>query len=81
MYSHLLFSHFRFIFAKLYLHINKRTFGINQTAKVQISCVDQNSNCILGKMLQILYLIEFDRAKVHTVSSMISIDIFFAQKK
>ena len=31
MYSHLLLSYFRFIFAKLYLQINKRKFGKNLT--------------------------------------------------
>ena len=86
MHSHLLFSYFRSIFAKLYLQINKKKFWINlknisKTAKVQISCADQNSNCILGKMLQIIYLIKFGRDKVHTVFSMIFIANVFRKTK
>ena len=87
MHSHLLFSYFRFTSAKLYLQINKRKFGIiltnfiSKTVKVQTSFADQNSNCILSKMLQIIYLIKFGRDKVHTISSKIIIDNFFYKEK
>ena len=47
---------------------------------VQSRCADQNSNCILGKMLQIIYFIKLGRDEVHTISSMIIIDNFFAKK-
>ena len=45
--------------------------------KDQISCADQNSNGIFGKMLQIIYLI---KNGIKSLSSMIIIDNFFAKK-
>ena len=53
--------------------------NISKTVKVQISCADLNSNCILGKMLQNIYLIKFGGDKVHTIYSMIIIDSVFAK--
>ena len=87
MFSHLLFS-----FLDLYLLNNiciliKERLGyilqgfISKKVKVQSSCADQNSNCILGKMPQIIYFIKLGRDEVHTISSTIIIENIFAKKK
>ena len=73
------------MFAKFCLQINERKFGINLTnfistmVKVKINCADQNFNCIIGIILQIIYFIKLSRDEVHTISSMIIIDNFFAK--